>query len=408
MPRSTSIRPSGDPKETGRRRVLDAIRAAGQIARIDIARATGFSPATVTAITTDLVAAGLIEEAAAEGGAPAKLRRGRPRVTLGLRGAAHRIAGVKVAQRAITVLILDFAGAEIADRTTPLAMGRLAPQALADAIVAAVEAACQGAGLALAELSGVAIGLAGQIAATEGFVHWSSSLSERNVALGALLAERLPCPAFIDNDANLVAKAEHLFGEGRGVDDFLVVTLEYGVGLGIMLGGEIYRGIRGCGAEFGHTKVQLEGALCQCGQRGCLEAYVGDYALLREANAVRPDRRYDDVSELFAAASAGDAVAVSVLDRAGRMFALGLANLINIFDPALIILAGERLAFRHLYDDRVLEEAGRLVVQVDAPMPPIRVHGWGDLMWAKGAAAYGIEQVSALAVRDGARDMAGE
>ncbi len=81
--------------------------------------------------------------------------------------------------------------------------------------------------------------------------------------------------------------AELYFGEGKGIEDFLVVTVEAGVGLGIVLGGRIYRGTRGCGAEFGHMKVQIDGALCRCGQRGCLEAYVADYALLREA-ALRP------------------------------------------------------------------------------------------------------------------------
>ncbi|MGR3584920.1 MAG: ROK family protein, partial [Pseudooceanicola nanhaiensis] len=222
---------------------------------------------------------------------------------------------------------------------------------------------------------------------------------ERNVDLGRMLEARVHCPVFLDNDANLVAKAEHIFGEGRNVDNFIVITVEHGVGMGIVLDGRIYRGVRGCGAEFGHTKVQLEGALCQCGQRGCLEAYVGDYALLREAN-LNSETDHKDIDSLFAAAGAGEEIAGSILDRAGRMFAMGLANVVNIFDPSLIILSGAQLNYDFLYSDKVIDQMKRWIVQVDAPIPEVKVHGWGDLMWAKGATAYAIEEVSNLTVRE--------
>lgn len=93
-------------------------------------------------------------------------------------------------------------------------------------------------------------------------------------------------------------------------------------------------------------------------------------------------------------------MACSIFDRAGRMFAMGLANVVNIFDPKLIILSGARLSFDYLYSDQVIEEMRRWVVQIDAPPPKVRVHNWGDLMWAKGAAAYAIEEVSTLAIRE--------
>ena len=93
-----------------------------------------------------------------------------------------------------------------------------------------------------------------------------------------------------------------------------------------------------------------------------------------------------------------------MLDRAARMLALGLANVVNIFDPELIILAGAQMSYRHLYEDKIIDAAKQQVVQIDAEMPPIRVHAWGDLMWAKGAAAYAIDQVSALKVRELSRN----
>ena len=394
---------AGDLRDSGRLAVLNTIRLAGRIARIDIARATGLSPATVTSITSEMLSAGVIEEISQEE-KPSQSRRGRPRVLLKLRGGAHRVAGVKVAQRYISVLILDFEGSEIVNHQMPLAIPRMTPDVLVDQIATAVSQACSKGSFALGDLSGIGIGLAGQLDATHNFVHWSSSLVARNADLGPILAERVPIPAFIDNDANLVAKAEHLFGAVRNVDNFLVVTIEHGVGLGIILGGELYRGARGCGAELGHTKVQYEGALCQCGQRGCLEAYVGGYAMLREANVEVAGNIQGDISQFFAAARAGNPTALSVLERAGRILAMGIANLINVFDPELIILAGSRVSFRHFYEENVMTEMRRMVVQVDAPLPEIRVHEWGDEMWAKGAAAHAIEQVSLLTVRELARN----
>ena len=169
--------------------------------------------------------------------------------------------------------------------------------------------------------------------------------------------------------------------------------------MGVVIDDEIYRGTRGCGAEFGHTKVQLSGALCQCGQRGCLEAYVGDYALLREARLLSDEASPQSIGQLSSAAREGDPLAGSILERAGRMFAMGLANVINIFDPELIIVSGTHSSMDYLLTEQVIEEMRQSVVQVDAPLPEVVQHSWGQLMWAKGAAAYAVEKVSAQCVR---------
>ncbi|HCE69980.1 ROK family transcriptional regulator [Ruegeria pomeroyi] len=388
-------------REYGRRTLLHQIRRAGRIPRIELADLTGISRATVTTITAELLSRGLIEEVQRDESGPDS-RRGRPRVDLKIRGAAHLLVGVKVSHHKLSLVLLDFEGEQLAAKECDLPAPVNAPEALADAIRDAVAHLATTAGRRAEEISGVGVGIAGIVEATDGFVHWSPSLSVRNVDLGALLTRTLGTPCFIDNDANLVAVAEQTFGLGREHKDFLVVTIESGVGLGMVIGGALYRGTRGCGAEFGHTKVQLNGALCRCGQRGCLEAYVADYALLREATLVSglpptgdPGTR---IETLLDAARTGDATARSILDRAGQIFAMGLANLVNIFDPELIILAGEQMQLDHLYADAVIEAMRKSIVQVDKPPPEVVVHKWGDLMWARGAAAYALEQVSELAL----------
>ncbi len=392
-----------EQRDAGRRLVFSAIRKAERIARVDLARETGISPATVTSITAELIREGLIEETGnrADRG---DLRRGRPRVDLKVRGAARIIAGMKLAHRAIKTAIIDFEGALLAEATLELQQAKHSAAELVPLIKRALEEAAQSAGLPVQELSGIGLGLAGTIDGEAGFVHWSPALSERNIPLRQMLSNVLDMPIFLDNDANLVAMAEQYFGHGRGVGDFVVITIESGVGMGIVINHEIYRGARGCGTEFGHTKVQLDGALCRCGQRGCLEAYVADYALLREAatttDFANPQNTAEKMQDLVNAAREGDATAQMILDRAGRMFAMGLANIVNVFDPQLIILSGERMQFDYLYADEVLSSIRSSIVQIDLDPPEIVIHRWGDLMWAKGAAAYAIDGVADIALQN--------
>ncbi len=390
--------------------MLRHIRQAGPVPRIELADRTGISRATVTTITAELLSHGLIEEVA-RADSSGDSRRGRPRVDLRINGKAHLLAGMKLTDRKLSLVLMDFEGAELAELETQMPASMQSPGQLATEIGAALNVLTARAGRSLADLSGVGVGIAGVVEAARGFVYWSPSLSDRNIPLGAVLSDHLGIPVFVDNDANLVAVAEQGFGLGRGHDDFIVVTIESGVGLGLVIGGKVYRGTRGCGAEFGHTKIHFEGALCRCGQRGCLEAYVADYALLREALTVPGAADPTEGTEarmqaLLAAARAGDASARSILDRSGRVFAMGLANLVNIFDPELIILAGEQMQFDHLYADAVIEAMRRSIVQVDKPPPEVVIHKWGNLMWARGAAAYALDQVTDLALA-GMADNAG-
>jgi predicted NBD/HSP70 family sugar kinase len=387
-------------REYGRRRLLEQIRHAGPIPRIELSDRTGISRATVTTITAELLRHGLIEEVVRAQVGDA--RRGRPRVDLKIRGAAHLVAGVKISRRQISLVLLDFDGRRCATLEKALDAAVFAPDDLARVIAGAVAELAQGCGRSLADVSGVGIGIAGIVDAARGFVYWSPSLSARNVELGEIIGARLGLPVFVDNDANLVAVAEKSFGLGQEHSDFIVVTIESGVGMGLVIGGELYRGTRGCGAEFGHTKVHLDGALCRCGQRGCLEAYVADYALLREAMTMpQTDPAADPatrIETLLSAAKSGDGTAQSIVQRAGRMFAMGLANLVNIFDPQLIILAGEQMQFDHLFADRVMDEMRKSIVQIDKPPPEVVIHKWGNLMWARGAAAYALGKVSGIAL----------
>jgi predicted NBD/HSP70 family sugar kinase len=252
----------------------------------------------------------------------------------------------------------------------------------------------------------VGIGLSGLVEHTTGTVPWSPLMSERNVPLQQRFEQRFGIKAQVDNDANMLTLAELWFGVGRSMSDFAVVTIEHGVGMGLVLNNRLFRGTRGMGLELGHTKVQLDGALCRCGRRGCLEAYLADYALAREAatalgsNSRNPQSPAILLETLYAEAKSGNAIARSIFRRAGRYLSVGLSNVVQLFDPELIILSGERMRFDYLYAEEVLAEM-RMLDLPDGRVPSrIEVHAWGDYVWARGATALALAAVTDGALAD--------
>jgi predicted NBD/HSP70 family sugar kinase len=392
------IPPLSDMLRPLRQQVFERVRASGLIPRVQLAKDLGVSPASVTTITQELIEAGLIEEVAAPRDGDAG--RGRPAVALGVRAEAHFVAGMKLSDREHTAVIVDFAGNLIADDVIPRKPGPMTLAELLNAIDTLLNRVCDKAGIQKSTLSAIGLGVPGFVDCVQGMVYWSSVLAERTVPLASIAQARLGLPVTIDNDANLVTLAELWFGAGRGLSDFAVVTIEHGVGMGYVMNHRMFRGAHRLGMELGHTKVQLDGALCRCGQRGCLEAYVADYALAREAiTALNWEHKEGQsisvvLESLYDHAKAGNGAARSIFRRAGRYLAVGLSNVINLFDPALIILSGERMRYDYLYAAETLAEMDNLAIVTGRPRPPIEIHAWGDLLWAHGAAALALSVVS--------------
>ena len=388
------------PQRGLRRQVFERVRAAGLMARVDLARELGVSPATVTALSAELIEAGLLAEVRGTR-APTDSARGRPPVALGVRPDAGRVAGIKLSEQRHSAIVTDFAGNRIAEASLPRPALSLDLDDLLDIAETVLDSALQAGGLTRSQLSAVGLGLPGVIDNEAGQVLWSPLLRNRGEAAGEALAARLGLTVEIDNDANLVTLAELWFGAGRALPDFAVLTIEHGVGMGLVLNHRLYRGARGLGMEIGHTKVQLDGALCRCGRRGCLEAYVADCALVREATTALNwgNRGVQSpqilLESLYDHAKAGNQSARAIFKRAGRYLALGLANAVNIFDPSLILLSGERLRYDYLYADEVLAEMQALVLETGRPVPKVEIHAWGDFIWARGAAALALDRVTA-------------
>ena len=296
-----------------------------------------------------------------------------------------------------TAVIVDFSGTQVSTAVLERESISLRPDELLAEARDVLDEAVASAGLNLSQLSAVGLGVPGIVDNDAGHVFWSPLLIEQDFAMAKAFSDLVGIPAEVDNDANLVALAELWFGAGRGLKDFVVVTIEHGVGMGLVLNHGLYRGANGLGMEVGHTKVQLDGALCRCGNRGCLEAYVADYALVREARtALNLGNRGVKspqflLESLYDHAKAGNQAARAIFGRAGRYLALGLANVVNIFDPSLVLLSGDRMRYDYLYAEDVLAEMRDLVLETGRAAPRVEIRTWGDMVWARGAAALALD-----------------
>ncbi|MBW0158143.1 ROK family protein [Sedimentimonas flavescens] len=392
------IDPLSDPSRPLRQQIFERVRAVGQIARVQLSKELGISPASVTTITSELIETGILEEVQTL--RDAESSRGRPAVALGVRGGTRHVVGIKLSDREHTAVLVDFAGNLIAGEAIERTPDAMELDALLDAAAELLSRVCAKGGVEPHTISALGLGVPGFVDSEKGIVHWSPVLTERHIDLAAALRARLAVPVVVDNDANLVTLAELWFGAGRALSDFAVVTIEHGVGMGYVINHRIYRGARGMGMELGHTKVQLDGALCRCGQRGCLEAYVADYALVREARTALNLTHKETQSvatlleSLYAHAKGGNSAARSIFRRAGRYLALGLSNVVNLFDPQLIILSGERMRYDYLYAKETMAEMQELSLDTGRDIPNIEIHAWGDLLWAHGAAALALHDVT--------------
>lgn len=361
-----------------RSNVLNCIKTQGPVSRIEIARIAGLSAATVSGITAELIESGLIFEKEA-----GDSLGGRRPIPLALNPRGGYVIGFKLAEDHITGALTDLNANVISNRTFHLSAHSI--ESVITALEKGAEALLKDGHIHKDQLLGVGIGLAGIIDAQNGILRHSPYFGWRNVPLRELLQTRLGVSAAIDNDVNTLTLTEQWFGMGQGIDNFLTVTIGRGVGLGMVINGQLYRGAQGGSGEFGHTVIDPDGPVCDCGKRGCLEAFVADPGLIREAKEKLGIQKLT-MDDLLSRAEKGDPKAKLIFSAAGEILARGVANLINVLSPELIIVSGEGVRAGDLLFDPMRLALDDYVMPGLAEDTEIRIDTWDDNAWARGAA----------------------
>ncbi len=365
-------RPQADVNRTA---ILAHLGAHGATSRADLARALEVSPALVTQLTRDLLADGLIEEldSASSGGRPARL--------LGLVSQDLAAVGVKVAPDHVAFVEVGIDGVVSRAAVHPFdAVSPLAASQLIDAVRGFIAEGDP------TRLLGIGVGLPGTVAQQGIGVVDSTQLGWVQVPLGEQLRRALELPVVVENNVNALSAAEQLFGQGRRFGNVLVVTVGNGVGAGLIADGSIIRGRSGGAGDFGHVPVREDGPLCQCGNRGCLEAIIGQGALVNDARSIRLIGPEEGIDELRSLADAGNADAREIFAHAGHQLGRALAGAVNLLDPDVVVLLGEGVqAWQHW--SATFDGALRSALVPGKRGVSVEVERWDDDRWAQGAAA---------------------
>ena len=347
-------------RELNRGRVVNALRERGRASRAEIARATGLSRSTVSSIVSDLIESGLLTEERDALGVAHGEAGGRPPVLLSLDPSAGLAVGIDFGHTHLRVAVSDLSHEVLAETRRELDVDHSADQGL-DAAVELVDQVLNEAKVERNAVLGVGMGLPGPINSSTRTVGSSSILPGWvGVDAAAEMGRRLRLPVHVENDANLGALAEYVWGSGRGHSDVIYIKLSSGVGAGLLLGGRLHEGAGGTAGEIGHTPAQQGTAICRCGSRGCLETVASARAIAEQLGASRGEPV--STQELLRLTAEGDPAADRLIAEAGREIGVALAGLCNLINPDCVIIGGDLSAAGELITEPIFESIRRYAI----------------------------------------------
>jgi glucokinase-like ROK family protein len=359
-------------RERNRDRVILALREQGRISQAAIARATGLSRTTVSSLVAQLKDAGLVTEV---DGPAHDVRGGRPGVQLVLQSPSRAVLGIDFGHSHVQVAVADMGHNVLAERIRDLDVNHRAEEAL-DVSTRMAEEVLAEARTSRADIVGVGIGIPGPVDRARGTVGSATILPGWiGIRIAAEMEARLGVPVEIENDANLGALAELTWGSGRGCTNLAYIKAATGIGAGIVIDGRLVRGASGTAGELGHTTIDQSGAICYCGNRGCLETVASGPAIVQLVGHRNGETL--TLAQVISLAADGDMRCRRAIADAGMEIGVAAAGLCNLINPERVIIGG------------LLSRAGELLLE------PIRE---SIRRYAVLAAAERVEVVSAVFV----------
>ncbi|MCP9205717.1 ROK family transcriptional regulator [Streptomyces sp. NEAU-Y11] len=379
-------------------RVVRAVRMAGSLTQAEIARSTGLSAATVSNIVRELKDGGTVEVTPTSAG-------GRRARSVSLSGDAGIVVGVDFGHTHLRVAVGNLAHQVLAEESEPLDVDASASQGLdrAEQLVSRLIAAT---GLRQDKVVGVGLGVpapidveTGTLGSTAILPGWAGTNPRDD------LAQRLGVPVHVDNDANLGALGELVWGSGRGVADLAYIKVADGVGAGLVISGQIYRGPGGTAGEIGHITLDESGPVCRCGNRGCLETFTAArYVLPLLYSSHGMDLTVERMVQL---AREGDPGCRRVIADVGRHIGSGVANLCNLINPSRMVLGGQLAEAGELVLAPIRESVARYAIPSAARQLSVMPGALGGRAEVLGALALVLSEMGDSTLLDGAAGAAG-
>jgi predicted NBD/HSP70 family sugar kinase len=371
-------------REANRARIVDAIKKHGGLTQVELAGATGLSPATVSNIVKELSTSGVLHTTQS-------IRSGRRAQHVTLAHALGLVVGVHFSTRHLRVALADVAHTVVAENHMPLARDHRADNEL-DKVSLLLNDMLESVDASRDDLLAVGIAVPAPIDRATGTIARSGIMRGWDgVVIAESMERRIKRPVFVDNAANLAALGESRFGAGRGKRNTITIDVGDGIGAGLLLNGQLFRGNHGVAGEFGHTTIRENGPLCRCGNRGCLEALAGGPAILDELRDHLGSLKLGDV---VLQAMAGDARCIRAIGDAGRHIGVATANLCNLIDPERVIVGGELSRAGELLLGPMRHAVERSIIVNPDLMPDIVQAQLGMRAAALGAVAYAVDCVS--------------
>lgn len=327
--------------------VVQLIHRNGVMSRADLSRETGLSATTISALANVLIESGLISEAG-----EAESSGGRPPIRMEFKYESRYAIGIDLGATHVTSTIMDMRGAAVAMRSVAFDSVE-APRAAIELVRTHMLELLDETKVSNSELLGVGIGAPAPLEGA-GLNRLSPIIlpTWKDIDLKEEIRRDFDgLHVYVDNDANAGALAEKWWGKGRGYSNMAYIKLGTGVGSGLIINDDIYRGSAGTAGEIGHTSISSDGPLCRCGNHGCMESYVGSPAILANVASKlkkQPIRGVDSKSirirDVAIAALQGDPTATRIVQEAANYLGLAIANMLNLLNPGLIVLGGDLVA----------------------------------------------------------------
>lgn len=330
-------------------RVVALMRALGALSRGELAQHLGYSRATITGLAKTLIDSGILQEIAGTQSTGGR----RPRL-LDFNPQFAYVVGVDMGATSVDVGLADFRGDLLLRHQEPIDV-RDGPEPVLDRVIAITQDLIGRCGVEPARVLSMGIGVPGPVDFVNGVLSVPPIMPGwERYPIRQKIQQTFPhMTVVVDNDVNMMALGELRAGVGRGVDNFIYVKVGTGIGAGIVVGGEIYRGSTGSAGDIGHIQADRNGPVCHCGNIGCIEAMASGSALARQAMQAAQSGRSPILAQYLAsgvqqltaehvgsAAHAGDKVAMELIMTSGTLIGEVLAGVVNFFNPSLILIGG--------------------------------------------------------------------